>query len=121
MSDIGLDFTGLMAILSPLVITSITFAAAFVNFVRTPTLAELQGRPLRGERSFQHAVGAGISGLLSLAASLVVFWIEAGKVISSDALDACDEWTWLWIFPAAGIWWLTVSIVRRATRPGEAV
>jgi hypothetical protein len=111
MSDITLDFSGLLAIATLAVFALVSTLIALVLWVRTPTVKERAGRPRLGEPRFRLAIAGSVTAAATLGAAAIMLWVAAEQMVAPESLQRCDRWAWLWLFPATAIWLATRALL----------
>jgi hypothetical protein len=121
MSDIGLDVSGIIGLLTLAVIDFGLLIATFVLLLRAVRIRQSRrpkGRPVHwsAQREFQQALGAGVSAVVSIAFTIGMGWLVNG-VLSKPDCARFDYIAWVWLFVVVVVWWMTVrkaaSVKRR--------
>jgi hypothetical protein len=116
MSDIGLDLSGVIAFLF-LAACAIVLLVIAVILLAVASIRNAPSRPLKADRIYQHAWGAGAMALLSMVAAVWMGWVANEKALAPETLTRCDEFSWLWLAVVALGWRAMVSVVGARINP----
>jgi hypothetical protein len=112
MSDIGVDVSGVVGLLTLAVIDFGLLIATFVLLLRAVFVEQkpdAQPASWRARREFRQAVGASVSAVVSIAFTAGMGWMVS-EVLSKPACARFDYMALIWLFAVIAVWWMTVRM-----------
>jgi hypothetical protein len=122
MSDISLDFSGVVGVLTLAIIDfGLLLAAAVLLILALDARFKPGGNADKlhwsAERRFQRALGAAVSATVSAAVTIGIGWMVNEKIFSEETRLHLDALAWTWIFAAILLWRITMRLAVLANQP----